>query len=869
MTTKQEAVIARTILTVLAVATIILATPGRVRAATPTAQIISPACPAWAEVSKPLEFVVRGIDADNDLSRCDMYVDGVRVVWTNYFSSPNSGTTCTFNWVFDTLGTHTVSFQVVDKNNNFSSGARCTVEVLPAIVDQKFTVLTYNTHLFENSPLECIVTAGYWASLITGQPITWAEYAYLETERHAAIAAKIQSSGADIVALQEVWAYSWRDWMTITLSGTYPHAYTVDSSINCYSGIEYYNSALPSAITALSYACLPPVWGDDWDRRHNTLGNGLILLSKYPLSDMGFQRFPTHKQSTLDKADDSDVWADKGVLTATADVRGTPVRIGISHALCRWDDYYGEWEYYSPDTITTFQMDGEPYIFALLTNNLGHISRFVDYSYFDETTQTTKHGAGWKHVYTNWMDCVAAISFELEGRVYIFSVNNHNNADIRQINEDPSTGWTLIHSNTPLGVLPSHVGAFKAGGYPHLFVLSSAGMASILRINNDPRTGWTTLHTNAWGSSPRAITSFEFNGQPYLLEAYGVTEARITRLDIDPGDPTTAIGWTHLYTNAWGSNDDVLSAFELNGRVYVFGSEYGYNYGQARLTSLDIDPPASIGWTHVFTKSVKPEYGSLVAFKLFEMGGHPYLFALGSCCGGSPDITLARPMPGAAFLMRINDDGQGWEDLIQMEDIKMIRDATVVGADGPPAIMMGDFNVQRGTNGIMNAIFKQAGAVDAYLEVHGTGEGGETVNSTNNLFALHFAKTNLNSERIDYVYVKQSGQGVWLDPINAHVVRDWKLLEPEGMDLSDHYPLSVEFRLQEAARLEARQITGGLWQLSITGTIGRNCQVQCSPDLREWETLAEFRLASSPHLYTDPTPGGAAARFYRLLLIPD
>jgi hypothetical protein len=59
-------------------------------------------------------------------------------------------------------------------------------------------------------------------------------------------------------------------------------------------------------------------------------------------------------------------------------------------------------------------------------------------------------------------------------------------------------------------------------------------------------------------------------------------------------------------------------------------------------------------------------------------------------------------------------------------------------------------------------------------------------------------------DRLDYVYVKPNGIGARLVPTRATVLRDWKFLSrypggfppvPVTMDLSDHYPLMVTFRL--------------------------------------------------------------------------
>jgi len=735
--------------------------------------------------------------------------------------------------------------------------------VLAPPVNKKLTVLTYNTHLFEDSSLECIARCG-------GE---WAKYNYYDGDRQWWIAAYTRSSGADIVALEEVWAYGYRKWFKDTLGQGSPlyqyYSWNVENTVNCMEGLRAYTNVLPACVDGYALLYLPPL-SDDYARRFNTLGPGLILLSKYPLTDLRFQRFPTYEQSS--RPGGSEVWSDKGVLTATANVAGTPMRIGISHALTgAYDDWHlGSWDYdYLPNPITAFQVGGEPYLFAVRNDGQARISRLEDYSSFDEATRTMKHGAGWKHICTNYFGgCRSVASFELGGRSFLLAQENAF-ARIYSINDDPATGWTLISTNIPL--LFNSLIPFRLANHPYLLGVAGDSTASILRINDDPSTGWTSLYTNTWDAPGDCVLAFQSSGEPYFLSFFGpyYAQARITKVNSDP-----ATGWTHLYTNswetAWNPNNAITKSFQLNGEAYLLGYDF---QGQARFTTINADP--STGWTHLSTNA---NWGTgYAAVVPFEMKGHPCFFGALGCCGQSPDSTLARPQPWRAWLRRIDDNGQGWEELLQLEDLRMIRDATVVEEDGPPAIMMGDFNIHRGNYGVMNEIFQKAGAVDAYTKVHGTAAGGETADYFSNVLYRYFwSTTNLTDpdlvDRIDYVYVKPSGtNGLYLRPTKAYVRRDWKLPPPpdaHSEDLSDHYPLFVEFSLQEECRLEAKQVAGGLWQLSITGTIGRRCKLQYSSDLVQWQDLDEFRLLNSPQLYTDPTPPTLAARFYRVQLQP-
>ena len=104
-----------------------------------------------------VQFVVVGIDPDNDLSRCDKYLDGALVSSVN-FASATSGTTFTLSHTFSTAGTHRISFQAVNKQNHYRTGAHCTVEVIKPIVDIKLRVMTYDIQRtpFDDCPKESI-----------------------------------------------------------------------------------------------------------------------------------------------------------------------------------------------------------------------------------------------------------------------------------------------------------------------------------------------------------------------------------------------------------------------------------------------------------------------------------------------------------------------------------------------------------------------------------------------------------------------------------------------------------------------------------------------------------------------------------------
>jgi len=761
----------------------------------------------------------------------------------------------------------------------------------------ELTVLTYNTHLFEDSPLESIIEA---CNLFTGKD--WHDYAYYDGPRRNQIADRIRSSGADIVALQEVWAYGIRSDINNLLNSVYPYSYWEnDVSTNCLNGLRAYNPLLPTCIDSVYGSNLPkPV---DQARRFNTLGCGLLLLSKYPLSGWGIRRFPTYKNCALGDADQCSLWADKSVLTATANVGGVPIRIGISHTKGDQDEAYRAEvpANFAASGMTTFQLQGDPYLFAVGTNHTGHIIRFEDYSSFDSSTQSTNHAAGWKHVFEGYWNAAYSnvISFDLSGHPYLLASDSEGSGVIVRIDDavTRTNGWSAFLFSgdwqSPLLAMTS----FQLNNHPYVFGVNGSGDGSLYRINDDPATGWSLVYSGLW-SFGNMLTSFNLNGHPYLFSTTSGDDpsAFIVRINDDP-----ETGWTYLREKMWPGWDVddpdphpyspiAITAFEWDNHPYICGL-YEVDLTRSLLiTRINDDPSEEWDWNspwngydEYLTGNFNYSLASCYAIKPLTMAGRPYLFDLRNCCDQAVDNTLARFLPRVSYLWRINDGGEGCELMQQWEELKMIRDETVVEQDGPPAILMGDFNIVADNYGTMDELFHKAGAVDAYVQVHNSGDGGETIDAFENwLLRYFFHDGNMPTEtnevtfsRIDYVYVKPWGSGVRLVPTGAEVLRDWKMITPPDAinnDLSDHYPLKVEFRLEMetgagGCRLAIRPVPSG-WQLRSTGDIGRRYELQWSADLDKWEKLEEFRLTTSPHLCTDTTTPTPSVRFYRLRALP-
>jgi hypothetical protein len=69
------------------------------------------------------------------------------------------------------------------------------------------------------------------------------------------------------------------------------------------------------------------------------------------------------------------------------------------------------------------------------------------------------------------------------------------------------------------------------------------------------------------------------------------------------------------------------------------------------------------------------------------------------------------------------------------------------------------------------------------------------------------------------------------------------------------------------SRLDISELVSGLFQVTISGDIGYEYELQKSVDLVHWDKLFQFRLSTSPLPYIDPESAGNSLRFYRLKLI--
>jgi exonuclease III len=140
------------------------------------------------------------------------------------------------------------------------------------------SILVYNTHLFG----ETLVTGAIGIS-------------HQDNRRAEIIATKINSSGADIVGLVEVWDDKVHDIIINAVRGVYPYSYDQGrNDVNL------------------------------WPWSLQLTGHGLLLLSKYPLSETDFVEYKDRNGE--------DAVSRKGIITAKAELPnpsagGSPIKV--------------------------------------------------------------------------------------------------------------------------------------------------------------------------------------------------------------------------------------------------------------------------------------------------------------------------------------------------------------------------------------------------------------------------------------------------------------------------------------------------------------------------------------------------------------
>jgi endonuclease/exonuclease/phosphatase family metal-dependent hydrolase len=196
------------------------------------------------------------------------------------------------------------------------------------------TVLTYNTHLFGGSNAEPAHKLKKIVERAKG------EILYQDDNRAELIALKLETCGADIVALQELWACGRPKWFAEKLQKIYPYSYYYTDSEQCREvtfaklflevgsayGWSYVGKLIkegaPAAKAAAEKAAKNVI------RKYYKLMNGLLLLSKYPIEMPRFHEFPVDRAQRAE-----DQLARKGIITATIVLpNGLPFRVGVTYA---------------------------------------------------------------------------------------------------------------------------------------------------------------------------------------------------------------------------------------------------------------------------------------------------------------------------------------------------------------------------------------------------------------------------------------------------------------------------------------------------------------------------------------------------------
>jgi len=155
------------------------------------------------------------------------------------------------------------------------------------------TVLTYNTHLFEGSRA---VIPGVASAALKDK-----FFIFDDEKRQTQIEKNIRKCGAEIVALQEVWADHRQERLWKNLKDVYPYHFVAPQSENIKDFFK----------TGFLNTC------------------GLVLLSKYKF--IGEPKFFEFDRSKF-KFGEAEYSARKGVITATVELRpgGPTIRLGIS-----------------------------------------------------------------------------------------------------------------------------------------------------------------------------------------------------------------------------------------------------------------------------------------------------------------------------------------------------------------------------------------------------------------------------------------------------------------------------------------------------------------------------------------------------------
>jgi endonuclease/exonuclease/phosphatase family metal-dependent hydrolase len=520
---------------------------------------------------------------------------------------------------------------------------KCAVSGTPARdpLTEGLTVLSYNTHLFGGSPADTFGSHAKEAfGRISGkQPIYKRSdpVVFDEIGRTKGIADQIRKCDADIVALQEVWTGDRQDWFCNELKDIYAYRYRAPLTEN----------ALDLGKGGFKNTC------------------GLVLLSKYRLTDLKFSPFPTRK---LD-FNDEDSWARKGVITATVELwpGGPTFRIGISHAST---DVGGakqpDMKQISDVTATAngrvldspaimmgdFNVNWTTSGYSIMK---GIFERLGAVDAYRTVHPQISQGDYTVNVWDNLLYQFFSPDKKVEKRRppdildYVFVKQSGGGLQLTPIAAEVFRGWKYSANlgwwqDTWAGKWDSNyiaVVSFQLKKQPYLFGLKNNNTAYISQIDDDGR-GWHDIYQGKWSSNyvGTAITTFNLKGHPHIfaLKRWPSNAAYIARINDD------GKGWQDIYDGKWSPNYVAVVSFQLKGHPYLFGLKQN---NTAYISRINDD---GRGWKDIYQGKWSSHYVG-TAITPFYLNGHPYLFAL--------------KKNNTAYISRINDDGKGWTDIYE------------------------------------------------------------------------------------------------------------------------------------------------------------------------------------------------------------
>ena len=121
-----------------------------------------------------------------------------------------------------------------------------------------------------------------------------------------------------------------------------------------------------------------------------------------------------------------------------------------------------------------------------------------------------------------------------------------------------------------------------------------------------------------------------------------------------------------------------------------------------------------------------------------------------------------------------------------------------------------------------------------------------------------------------------SGEFEWRPPValadstNLLQVRvtDWSPDAVNAQELSDTQSFTVVVAPLTPVRLTPLSLTGGAFQVEVSGMVGPDYVLQAAEGLTTWTNVGTNTPAVLPFVFTDPEAGVFSNRFYRVLLRP-